>query len=66
MSSGTENLDWTARVHSTLSHSLRMAFYQYHRHGINVGAQSYWNASYDVDAQKDFDYDFGWIYGINR
>ena len=48
---GTENLDWTARV---LQHIITFTqdgfFINIIVHGINVGAQSYWNASYDVDA----------------
>ena len=52
MSSGTENLDWTARV---LQHIITFTqdgfFINIIVHGINVGAQSYWNAeAYDVDA----------------
>ena len=53
MSSGTENLDWTARV---LQHIITFTqdgfFINIIVHGINVGAQSYWNANYDVDAYK--------------
>ena len=45
MSSGTENLDWTAHV---LQHIITFTqdgfFINIIVHGINVGAQSYWNA----------------------
>ena len=65
MSSGTEKsrLDSTC---STAHHQHQDGFFiNIIVHGINVGAQSYWNAS-SVDAQRDFDYDLGWINGTNQ
>ncbi len=45
MDSGTENLDWTARVLETIIHFTQDGgIIHIIVHGINVGAQSYWNA----------------------
>jgi acetyl/propionyl-CoA carboxylase alpha subunit/acetyl-CoA carboxylase carboxyltransferase component len=45
MESGTENLDWTARVlQRIIQFTQRGGIINIIVHGINVGAQSYWNA----------------------
>ena len=45
MESGTENLDWTASVLKTIvQFTQEGGFCNIIVHGINVGAQSYWNA----------------------
>ena len=45
MDSGTENLDWTARVlEKIIQFTQQGGIIHIIVHGINVGAQSYWNA----------------------
>ena len=45
MDSGTKNLDWTARVlEKIIQFTQRGGIIHIIVHGINVGAQSYWNA----------------------